>query len=87
MSTQLSITVVSGAQSGKEIPVSQPVSVGRNSSNSLCFQGAEASTVSGFHAEISLQQGRLLLTDKNSTNGTFVNGRRVASCEIVAGDV
>lgn len=35
--------------------------------------------VSGYHAEIiQLDNGEMLLLDKNSTNGTFVNGSRIA---------
>lgn len=35
--------------------------------------------VSGYHAEIiQLDNGDMLLTDKNSTNGTFVNGAKIA---------
>jgi pSer/pThr/pTyr-binding forkhead associated (FHA) protein len=34
-------------------------------------------TVSGAHAALMLYAGRCYLTDRGSTNGTFVNGRRV----------
>ena len=35
-------------------------------------------TVSGLHAELSVRQDRLFVRDLASTNGTFVNGRRIA---------
>ncbi len=35
------------------------------------------STVSGFHAELHVRQDRLFVRDLASTNGTFVNGKRI----------
>lgn len=49
--------------------------------------------LSRHHAEINVGNGRFLLTDLGSTNGTFVNGKRVAETElkngakITAGDI
>ncbi len=44
--------------------------------------------VSGNHAELSLDHDRWWLHDRNSTNGTFVNGTRVeATTGIQAGDI
>lgn len=47
-------------------------------------------TVSRHHANLSLEQGRLAITDVGSTNGTFVQGRRLQAqqaCVLQAGDV
>ncbi len=38
-------------------------------------------TVSRYHAKLDKQENRFLLTDLNSTNGTFVNGRKLIENE------
>jgi hypothetical protein len=43
-------------------------------------------TVSRRHAEIRLRDGRVEITDLDSSNGTFVGGRRIRQAEVVAGD-
>lgn len=55
-----------------------PFSIGRLPDSSLCIP---APNVSKNHAEIDLRQGRLLVRDLGSTNGTFVNNRRVEDAE------
>jgi hypothetical protein len=87
MSDQFYLTVISGTLSGNRLPVSGKITLGRNPSNSLFFQGADSGTVSGFHAEIIMEGNRLFLVDKNSTNGTFVNGQNVSRCELRHNDV
>jgi diguanylate cyclase (GGDEF)-like protein len=43
--------------------------------------------ISRFHARISVRGGnRYWLEDLDSSNGTFVNGRRISSCELCNGD-
>ncbi len=64
---------------------STPFQVGRRSDNSLTIPNR---TVSGRHAELIVDNGNLLLKDHGSTNGTFLNGKRVDSFVSVAdGDV
>ena len=41
------------------------------------FHGAELG-VSRFHAEISITDGRYFIKDMGSTNGTWVNGKKIA---------
>jgi FHA domain-containing protein len=51
---------------------SEPVGVGRNSANALII---DDSTVSNFHAAMMISaKGDLLLADRASSNGTYVNG-------------
>ena len=38
------------------------------------------------HAEVRPKDGGYVLKDLGSTNGTFVNGRRVTACELQDGD-
>ncbi len=59
----------------------EPVTIGRDPDNDLVLDDRR---VSRRHAEIRLRLGRYTLYDLQSTNGTFVNGRRVA--EVVLGD-
>ena len=44
-------------------------------------------TVSRRHAELRFRDGRWLLRDLDSSNGTFVNGRLVTEAEVRRGDV
>ncbi|MEK6283213.1 MAG: FHA domain-containing protein [Acidobacteriota bacterium] len=64
------------------------VSVGRVADNELSLND---SSVSKIHAAITLnQQGTLMVADTGSTNGTFINGRRISYGEarqIEDGDV
>jgi pSer/pThr/pTyr-binding forkhead associated (FHA) protein len=59
--------------------------VGRRPEASLCIPSP---TVSREHAEVTVVDGGLLLRDLGSTNGTFVNGRRVTGpVALSAGDM
>ena len=77
----------------REVPLSmiaggRRISVGRVSDNELSLND---SSVSKIHAAITMnQQGTLLVADTGSTNGTFINGRRISYGEarqIEEGDV
>ena len=59
------------------------ISIGRTSDNNLCF---ENKYVSGKHAKLSYNGHDWLIIDSNSTNGTYVNGYRVVSQNLNAGD-
>lgn len=50
-----------------------------------CQLQIEHPSVSGLHAEFSLKDGKVLLTD-HSINGTFVNGQRLSTGELQDGD-
>ena len=69
-------------------PGGKRLSVGRVSDNELALND---SSVSKIHAALTLnQQGTLLVADTGSTNGTYVNGRRISYGEarqIEDGDV
>lgn len=65
-----------GPQSGQEFPLTSPqFTIGRSSDNALRM---EELLVSRHHAQISFQEGQYILYDCESTNGTYVNERRVA---------
>ena len=43
--------------------------------------------LSRFHAEIIYENDKYVLYDKNSTSGTFVNGKRIDRCVLNSGDL
>lgn len=58
------------------VDASSPVlTLGRNTNNMVVLP---YSIVSGNHATIQLVAGKLYITDNGSTNGTFINGNRIA---------
>jgi pSer/pThr/pTyr-binding forkhead associated (FHA) protein len=64
--------------------VEEKLSLGRNSRNEIVI---ENTFISGFHAEfLRRKDGGYELVDLKSTNGTYVNGRRVDRAELKPGD-
>ena len=59
------------------------VLLGRSSACGLVFTDE---TVSRRHAELRIEHGVWMLRDLGSSNGTYVNGRRVVEAEVAAGD-
>ncbi|MBD7911108.1 MULTISPECIES: FHA domain-containing protein [Clostridium] len=60
---------------GTVIPVRGVVTLGRKDDNSVILSDQH---VSGNHARFVIKNNILFIEDLNSTNGTFVNGRKVA---------
>lgn len=61
------------------------LTIGRDSSNEITINDAE---VSRRHARLTFQGGKFVLEDLGSTNGTFVNGQRLAGPRVLkAGEV
>ena len=58
--------------------------IGRSSSCQIVLGD---DTVSRRHAELRFEDGRWLLRDLGSSNGSYVNGRWVTEAEVRAGDV
>lgn len=58
--------------------------VGRGSECDLMVPGR---TVSRRHAQLLFREGRWILVDLDSTNGTYINGDRVRRAELFPGDV
>ena len=74
-------------EDGAEFPLnSAPVTVGRGGQNDLVLTGDEFA--SARHARIEVRGDGAWVLDLESTNGTFVNGTRVAGAQrLEAGDV
>ena len=65
----------------QDVLISGPsFTIGRRPENSLCLANT---TVSGSHVELISRENRLYVKDLNSTNGTFVNGRRIQDLEML----
>ncbi|MFN8385084.1 MAG: FHA domain-containing protein [Anaerolineales bacterium] len=61
------------------------LTIGRDSTNEIAINDAE---VSRRHARLTFQGGKFVLEDLGSTNGTFVNGQRLAGPRVLkAGEV
>ena len=56
------------------------ITIGRDASNSISINDVE---VSRSHAQLTFQGGKYVLEDKGSTNGTFVNGQRLAGPHVM----
>lgn len=70
-----SLRVVEGDLEGKEIPVSEEkMTVGRGKG---CTLRLNTHSISRHHCEVVVEKGQLMVRDLQSTNGTFVNDRRI----------
>lgn len=68
----------------KEYPLmKESVTIGRNEANTIRIDNL---AVSGYHARIDVAGSDFILTDLQSTNGTFVNDKKVVSHKLVHGD-
>ncbi|GAC1700707.1 MAG: DUF3662 and FHA domain-containing protein [Candidatus Limnocylindrales bacterium] len=76
------IVVVREGSQRRELPLGlETITIGRDPQNAVTIDDRR---VSRRHAEIRLRLGRYTLYDLQSTNGTLVNGRRIA--EVVLSD-
>lgn len=74
-----------GITKGSLYIIHKVMSIGRNFDNDLVIKDPY---VSGNHAKIFVKDDRLFIEDLGSTNGTYVNGRRIDMIEqIEEGDI
>ena len=67
------------------IPLTKVVTtLGRQLENDIVFH---EEFLSRFHAEIVRENDTYVLYDKDSTSGTFVNGRKISRCVLNSGDL
>ncbi|MGH2536602.1 MAG: FHA domain-containing protein, partial [Candidatus Promineifilaceae bacterium] len=70
------LTFESGPEAGRQIGLwGEQLLIGRDPGSDVVIGDA---AVSRHHAQITYQAGRYIIEDLASTNGTFVNGRRLA---------
>ena len=60
------------------------ITLGRHLENDIVFH---EEFLSRYHAEIVYEEGRYVLYDKDSTSGTFVNGKKIEKCFLNSGDL
>lgn len=59
----------------KEYPLAQDeITIGRKADNDIVI---DSPAVSGHHARVLRQAGRIMLEDLNSTNGTYLHGKKI----------
>ena len=80
---QPKLLALSGPLRKTEFSLEVTVCIGSASSSAIRLQDA---AVSPQHCRIAVENGRFILTDLESTAGTFVNGMPVAQCELDSGD-
>jgi FHA domain len=86
-STRLVVQRSPSLEEGQDFPVdSAPVTIGRGGQNDLVLDGDEFA--SARHARIEARTDGVWVEDLDSTNGTYVNGARVAGAHrLAAGDI
>lgn len=74
------ISIMSGSRAGQELTLPGPmIRFGRDPSNEVAFDPVQDDKISTNHAQLLLtDNGQILLTDLNSSNGTLVNGQKIA---------
>jgi hypothetical protein len=79
------LAIVKGAAAGVVYSLSpeSAVSVGRARANDIVLSDV---AISSQHCRIRQEEGRFVVHDLRSTNGTFVNDRRVSRCVLEEGD-
>ncbi len=73
----------SSLEDGDTVPIGSKLTIGRNKNNQMVLPSR---AVSNFHVKIYFEDGRYMLEDMDSTNGTFVNGNRVDKKSLQPGD-
>ena len=81
---QVKLVVVGGAAQATELVIRPPVVLGRGHEASIPLPHP---LVSRLHCEIVQHQGRLLVRDLGSLNGTFVGNERISEAELPSGEL
>jgi hypothetical protein len=83
--TTFVLEILEGDRAGEVIPLTDaPLTIGRRAGNALVFKDEK---LSGEHAEIVFEGGRHVLRDRESTNGTLLDGKKVTEVALTPGDV
>lgn len=84
---QMNVSLVLVTEEGRQqdVPLRKPVSViGRQTDVAIRIP---SSSVSRHHCEVALADHKIVLKDLGSSNGTFVNKRRITQTDLKAGDL
>ncbi len=78
---------LSGSLQGRTAELAKPVlRIGRAPDCDVRFDQVKDPKVSNHHAELLLEEGNWFVVDTASTNGTLINGRRIAKHRLASGD-
>jgi pSer/pThr/pTyr-binding forkhead associated (FHA) protein len=81
MTSQYQLIMRSGPTPGAAFTLEgDQITIGRDSTNGITINDAE---ISRRHARLTFQGGKYILEDLGSTNGTFVNGQRLAGPRVL----
>ncbi len=81
MASQYQLIMRSGPTPGASFMLEgDNITIGRDPTNSITINDAE---ISRRHARLTYQGGKYVLEDLGSTNGTFVNGQRLAGPRVL----
>lgn len=78
------VAIAGQAKVGTKTPPGEPITIGRDPSNTICVADSRASKQ---HAEIAPSKDGFVLRDLGSTNGSSLNDEPVTEKDIVAGDL
>ena len=79
------LEILDGDRAGEVLPVGDStIRIGRKTGNDIVLTDEKTS---GVHCEIMPEGDRLVLKDLGSTNGTFLDGKRVTELVLSPGDV
>ncbi|HLQ36433.1 MAG TPA: FHA domain-containing protein, partial [Planctomycetota bacterium] len=82
---QFVIEILDGDRAGEVVTLpTRPLRIGRKPGNDLVIVDEKTS---GSHAEVAPDGERFVLRDLGSTNGTFLDGKRVTEVGLTPGDV
>jgi pSer/pThr/pTyr-binding forkhead associated (FHA) protein len=83
----LRLEFLTGPRRGEAVAfAAASVSVGRSRTSDLNLPETVPRSTSGRHAEFEFEHGQWWLHDRESTNGTYLNGARVVRAEVRSGD-
>jgi len=82
------LLIVEGEDKGREYALDKPsVTIGHAKDNDIVLDSSKPrSHVSGHHAVVKFAGGQFQLVDRNSSNGTRVNGRKITQTILSDGD-
>lgn len=73
--SDLILEIIEGTEAGQQLPLTQPIEAGRSADASLTLSDDQASR---HHARIEPSGGGAIVTDLDSSNGTYVNDQPIS---------